>query len=111
MRRLPRNDAELAAVRRNARIDLLPTDLFRDETAAFDVVVKGMGLIGRWSQKDGEGGAVIWTAGRRFETGSCALDEDTIVTAVRKTIPFPVDEKRGPRRLLDQMFPRITDGS
>jgi hypothetical protein len=54
---------------------------------------------------------VIWTTGQRLETGSCALDEDKILAAVRKTIPFPVEEKRGPRRFLNQMFPRSNDGS
>jgi hypothetical protein len=110
MSRPPRNDAELAAARRTARIDLLSTDLFRGETAAFDVVVQGMGLIGRWSQEDGDGGAVVWTTGQRFETGPCGLDQDKILAAVRKTIPVPLEEKRAPRRFLDQMFPRGKDG-
>jgi len=112
MSRPPRDNVELAEARRTARIDLLPTDLSRGETAAFDVVVDGMGLIGRWSRRHGEGGGeVIWTTGQRFETGACDLDEDKIRAAVRETIPFRVEEERGPRRLLRQIFPRSSDGS
>ena len=111
MTREPRNSAELAEARRTARIDLLPTDLFRGETAAFDVVVDGMGLIGRWSHRHGEGGEVTWTTGQRFETGACDLDEDKILAAVRETIPFQVEAPRGPRRFLNQVFPRSDDGS
>jgi hypothetical protein len=107
--RAPRNSDELAEARRTARIDLLPTDLSRGETAAFDVAVDGMGLIGRWSQENGDGGAVTWTTGHRFETGGRDLDQDEILAAVRETIPFRVEEERGPRRLLNQMFPR-SDG-
>jgi hypothetical protein len=106
MTRTPRNSDELAEARRTARIDLLPTDLFRGEAAAFDVVIDGMGLIGRWSQRHGDGGAVTWTSGQRFETGPGDLDEDEIVAAVRETIPFRVEEERGPRRFLNQIFPR-----
>lgn len=113
MTRAPRNEAELAEARRTARIDLLPTDPYRDETIAFDVVVEGMGLIGRWSQENGKGGAVTWTTGETIETGDRDLDTDKILAAVRETIPFRVEEAtpRTPRRLLNQFFPRKSDGS
>jgi hypothetical protein len=52
---------------------------------------------------------VTWTTGQRFETGGRDLDQDEILAAVRETIPFRVEEERGPRRLLNQMFPR-SDG-
>lgn len=106
MTRAPRNAAELDEARRTARIDLLPTDLFRDETAAYDVVVDGLGLVGRWSQRQGVGGEVTWTTGEVFGTGACDLDEGKILAAVRESIPFRVEEERGPRRLLDRIFPR-----
>ncbi len=106
MTRTPKNRAELDRARRTARIDLLPTDLFRDETAAFDVVVDGLGLVGRWSQRQGAAGEVTWTTGDVFGTGACDLDEEKILAAVRESIPFRIEEVRGPRRILDRIFPR-----
>jgi hypothetical protein len=111
--RAPRNDRKLAEARRAVRVDLLPTtDLFKGETAAFDVVVGGMGLIGRWSQKEGAGGEVTRTTGQRLETGACDLDPEKMLRAMRGTIPISIEEPhRGPRRLLKHMFPRSSDGS
>lgn len=106
MTRAPRNDRELVEARRTVRVDLLPTDLFEGETVAFDIVVGGMGLIGRWSQKDGTGGVVTWTTGQSYETGACDLDAEKILAAVRGTIPIRVEEPRRPRRLLNHLFPR-----
>jgi hypothetical protein len=107
MSEAPRNERERSEARRRARIDLLPTDLYGDETAAFDVVVDGMGLIGRWSQKEGVGGVVVWTSGGTFETGSCNLDRDEIVAAIRGTIPYRIAKEEQPatRRFLDRLRP------
>jgi hypothetical protein len=108
-----KTQAELDEARRMARVDLLPADVFRDETVAFDVIVEGLGLIGRWSHADGPSGNVTWTTGQSFETGDCDLKEHRILAAVRETIPFGVEESRRPRRFLDRVLPgnkvRISD--
>ena len=102
---------EVDEARRSAVIDVLPTDLFRGETAAFDVVVTGMGLVGRWRQKNGEGGAVIWTTGGTFQTGECDLDPTKIAAAVRPTIPYRLEDRSPARlRLLDRLRPGDGNG-
>jgi hypothetical protein len=106
MTEAPRNEVELAEARGRAKVHLLPTDLYRDETVAFDVVVDGMGLVGRWSQTRGYGGMVVWTTGESYETGSCDLDSEKIIAAVRESIPYRMAEGRQPaaRRILGQIL-------
>lgn len=79
------------------KIDLLPTERHvASETLAFDVVVAGMGMIGRWTQVNGTGGSVTWTDGKKFETGGCDGDPERITEAIARSIPRqPAAGKRG----------------
>jgi hypothetical protein len=79
------------------KIDLLPAERhFASETLAFYVVVEGMGMIGRWAQRNGTEGSVTWTDGSTFETGDCDGDPEKIVAVLAALLPVqPETERRG----------------
>lgn len=70
------------------KIDLLPAERHvPSETLVFDVVVEGMGMIGRWVQRNGIGGSVTWTDGKIRETGDCDGDPVKIAAALVTLVP------------------------
>lgn len=86
-RKSTKQDA-IERARQEASIELLPAECHLGfETAAFDVVVYGFGLVGRWVQIREFGGRVTWTDGSDSETGGCDGDPEAIIKAVRKSLP------------------------
>ena len=79
---------QLERRRRDAHIYVIEGERHSDEElVAFDVVVSGVGLIGRWVHT-ADRSWVTWTDGSEADTGPC--DEPAeIVAAVRASAPIP----------------------
>jgi hypothetical protein len=112
-RRLERT---LAAARRTADVDVISAEPHhRTETVAFDVIVRGKAIVGRWVQVDDGHSFVTWTDGSRASTDGCDGTRNGIIEAVRISLPARVlgmaDERQSTRqRFLNWLTARRTDG-
>ena len=68
-------------------IELEPSEVRAGELVAFDIMVEGIGLTGRWARISPRRGKVWWTHNVEDETDGCGGDESRVIAALRRTVP------------------------
>ena len=72
-------------------IELEPSERRPGELVAFDIMVEGIGLTGRWARLSPRRGKVWWTHNVEDDTGGCGSEESRVVAALRRTVPVTPD--------------------